>query len=187
MVHKWAEAASFFLPLSRHQPHECCTGGKFGQELRLCVLMIVSSFCAHRRRLKPQVALKLFQGTPSVEAERGSGHTHPPSAAVNLNSGRSLSMSDQLVFNKLWCAKSSYFCKCVFEIFLQAQSRWDESYRDPLSPVDQASCASARASSFFIALCSMSHDLVLCEPQDHHQTHMGVFLDAAAGGWASLC
>lgn len=104
MVHKWAEAASFFLPLSRHQPHECCTGGKFGQELRLCVLMIVSSFCAHRRRLKPQVALKLFQGTPNVEAERGSGHTHPPSAAVNLNSGRSLSMSDQLVFNKLWCS-----------------------------------------------------------------------------------
>lgn len=41
--------------------------------------------------------------------------------------------------------------------------------------VDQASCAPARASSFFIALRSVSHGLVVCEPQDHRRTHAGVY------------
>lgn len=41
---QWAEAASFFLPFGRQQPHECSTGGKLSQELPLFVLTIVSSF-----------------------------------------------------------------------------------------------------------------------------------------------
>lgn len=51
--------------------------------------------------------------------------------------------------------------------------------------VDQASCAPARASSSFIALRSVSHDLVLCEPQDHRRTHTGVFSESAAAAPAA--
>lgn len=190
LVHKWAAAASFFLPLGRHQPHECCTGGKFGRELRLCVFMIVSSFWAHRRRLNSQVALELFQGTRTVEAERGSGHAHPPSPAANLNSGCSLSMSDQhfLVINKLCCAKSSYSLQVLcFEFLPWPQSRWGESYRDPRSPVDQASCAPVRVSSFFYrsVLCE-SRPCALWTTGPPPNPHGGIF-GSCSLGWVSLC